>query len=126
MYGFWASNGGTGRRNLLESATAVNDNKWHYVVVVRDAGVSTKFYIDGFINQMQGTNNAGDLSNTDTFGIRKTRLHTTYGTYFNGFLDDVKIYPYARTAAQIKLLSLQRLRIGKRRVRQSWIKFKKQ
>ena len=46
-------NGGTGRRNLLESTTAVNDNKWHYVVVVRDAGVSTKFYIDGVINQMQ-------------------------------------------------------------------------
>ena len=80
------------------STKDVNDNDWHHVSFTKDSSGNIKLYIDGIL----------DGTGTDTAFF--TNTNTVVGNFgsisaispFNGFIDDVKIYPYARTAAQIK------------------------
>lgn len=72
-----------------------NDGNWHHYLVVYTSGSSAKLYVDGvYINQIATTldlttNPIGSVGNWSS------------GTYFAGPIDDVKIYNYARTPAQI-------------------------
>ncbi|MDD4785473.1 MAG: DUF2341 domain-containing protein, partial [Candidatus Shapirobacteria bacterium] len=76
-------------------------NKWTYVTIVR-SGSDLTYYVDG--------NSIGSISGT-TGNLISDATNTTIGreTYaggyfaFNGWIDEPKIYPYARTADQIKL-----------------------
>jgi len=75
-------------------------NKWTHVAVTR-SGAQYTFYVDGkSIGGWSGSSSAlvSDATNT-TIG-----RETYAGGYFafNGWIDEPKIYPYARTAAEIK------------------------
>lgn len=78
------------------STTQVNDGKWHHVTAVKDS--SYKYvYIDGVLKDYSAcsaniSSNNGDL----TFGGR-----TGGSNYFDGTIDEVKIYDYTLTPAQI-------------------------
>ena len=77
----------------LSSQDLVNDSIWHYLAGTYD-GSDLKIYVDG---NLQGTNTApeGDLDiNSGDLEIGSD--------FSSAFLDEVKIYPYARTADQIK------------------------
>ena len=72
------------------------DNAWHHIVGIRD-GSTDRLYVDG-VQLVSGAN--GALSNTgDNWWIGGAN-NSNY--YFTGLIDEVKIYPYARTAAQVK------------------------
>jgi hypothetical protein len=76
--------------------------EWHlysYVFSVSGANVTVTMYVDG--KQVANTTYATGYSST--YGTAPVIGSFTSGSlFFNGFIDDVKIYPYARTAAQIK------------------------
>jgi len=105
---FWlALESGTGQLSLRFSIagtsatylanTALNDNKWHYVTATYDNSY-VKLYVDGKLN-MTPVSQTG-IPNT---GAVNSYIGDQNGTrFFNGLIDDVKIYPYARTADQIK------------------------
>ncbi len=84
----------TGAGNIL------NDSKWHFVSCVR-SGTSVIAYIDG---SQVGTGSNSSLGTINTTGASKSigAISTNHTQLFNGFIDEPKIYPYARTAAQIK------------------------
>ena len=71
-------------------------NGWHYVVA-RRSGHATWFYTDGVLGS-QETSAGDNLSSTADLFIGKSA-----GTarYFDGSVDDVRIYNYARTPKQI-------------------------
>ncbi|MCG2692087.1 hypothetical protein L6272_04660 [Microgenomates group bacterium] len=74
-------------------------NSWSHISVTYNSLGNYCFYING--------NNAGSGTNLQTFIFpTNTWIGLRYSSgaqeAFNGFIDDVKIYPYARTAAQIK------------------------
>jgi len=73
------------------------DNNWHHIGITRnDSGNQVKLYIDGVLDKT-----FGDITYTDTGSfIIGGRDITARG--FTGFIDEVKIYPYAQTVAQIK------------------------
>jgi len=76
----------------------VNDGVWHQVVFLYD-GSSVKIYVDGVLDKSTPvtgtmTTNAHILA----IGCRGSALDT----WFNGQIDDVRIYNYARTAEQIR------------------------
>ncbi len=82
------------------STTDLNDNGWHYVAGTYD-GSDMKIYVDGNL----------ETTNTDFSGALPVMAgvlriggdyQATPANFFNGFIDEVKIYPYARTADQIR------------------------
>jgi len=71
--------------------TALTENQWHHVNVVSNSGNAT-FYIDG----------KADGTATGALGYTTSRMgDDTYSENFKGLIDQVKIYNYARTAAQV-------------------------
>lgn len=82
----------------LISNTSLNKNQWYFITVTQSGGTPT-LYINGVLDK---TGSAGTFTpGTSPLYIGRGSVEsTTY--YFNGYLDDIKIYNYARTAAQIK------------------------
>jgi len=85
----------------------VNDGKWHQVVGVYD-GVRVGLYIDGVLDV---SNQAHGQMNTNTWNvwIGANEEHLAIPTVrscrsFDGLIDDVRIYDYALTEAEIKAL----------------------
>jgi len=77
------------------SNTVVNDNKWHHILCKLDTN-TTYIYIDGkYDNSMVVTTGSINSGVSLQFG---------YGLgYFNGLIDDVRIYNYARSAEEIRV-----------------------
>jgi len=82
----------------LPSNTAVNDGAWHHVAVTR-AGNNMQIYIDGNLdNSGSATNVTVPVGNVPlTFGSLQTYLN-----YFNGQLDEIKIFNVVRTEPEIE------------------------
>lgn len=85
-------------------SNAIAPNTWNYVAFTYDknAGGTTeaKIYVNG---QLKGT---GDYStaittNNEPVNIGRRSFGNPSGTYFPGLIDQVRIYNYARTPAQI-------------------------
>ena len=77
------------------------DSNWHHVAVSADRDGNAVFYIDG---KSSGTSNisasAGDISNAYKLGIGSSG--TGGGDYFNGLIDEVRIYETALTLGEIQ------------------------
>jgi hypothetical protein len=86
----------------------VVDNQWHYVVGTYDGSSSSygmKLYVDGIdrTNYPVGAGSIpGSTSTTANFEIGERASASSHLTAL-GFIDEVKIYNYVRTAAQVKL-----------------------
>ncbi|MEN9328307.1 MAG: hypothetical protein RI947_1115 [Candidatus Parcubacteria bacterium] len=83
---------------LINSANILNTGVWHYACAVQSSTSSRSLYIDGVL---QGT----DTTSTATMTMNKSAvgaiLTSSAQQYYNGKVDDVKIYNYARTSKQI-------------------------
>jgi len=91
----------TSNRNLLF------DNNWHHIVSVYDS-VSTKIYLDNALLSLScnyGTNNGqyGNVPNA-TIAVLGTRYASGYGAFFNGSLDDVRIYNRVLSSTEVSAL----------------------
>lgn len=76
-------------------ANTVPNNQWSHVTVSWDA-VGTKLYVNGILkNTVNATGTGVSNQNNLIIGAESS------GRQFNGFIDDVRIYNYARTSAQI-------------------------
>lgn len=86
----------SGNNALFATGSVVDDNKWHYLTTVFDRDGNMTNYIDGKYDSATSIASLNGLSvdNTDYFSIAANRA-------LNGYLDDVKIYNYARTPSQI-------------------------
>lgn len=85
-----------GGANFIDSTNKITDKNWHHYTFKYD-GTTIFIYIDGSLN-----NSANKSAVTGSGAINIGRRQTDSNYYFTGFLDDIKIYPYARTATQIK------------------------
>ena len=76
-------------------------NQWYYVCgVYYGIGIYPKMFVNGIdksTNQTSGGGTQNDDSNTEV-----SVGGSEYSNNFNGYIDEVKIYPYARSADQIK------------------------
>ena len=83
--------------NWRLGATSINDGKWHQVFYIFDNGAHY-FGVDG---KWEYQNNAGNGNYTQGSFSTVAVWSNKALRYFNGFIDEVKIYNYARTAAQV-------------------------
>lgn len=87
--------GGSGTR--WNTGVGVSLNQWSYVTFIRDTS-GRYVYINGKL--VANTSSPGTTSNVSNLNIGWARYMGPY--CINGLIDDVKLYPYARTATQIK------------------------
>lgn len=73
-------------------------NQWYYVTMTYDGSI-----IRAYLNGVQGNTRSVTL-NLNNSPLRVGRAFTTQnsGRYFNGTIDDVKVYGYTRSAAQVQ------------------------
>jgi len=74
-------------------------NQWIFTTSVWD-GSTTKIYINGQLENTQ--NRSGDTGNGTKWGIGRNPYNDS--RYFNGQIDDAKVFNYALTAEQVKNL----------------------
>ncbi|OGH33280.1 MAG: hypothetical protein A3A47_01410 [Candidatus Levybacteria bacterium RIFCSPLOWO2_01_FULL_37_20] len=87
-------------------ANSVNDSNWHQITGVR-TGTSILIYLDGKLRQTSTGLTVRNVSNNGKLRIGSNRNDGNENDSnvvfpFKGFVDEPKIYPYARTADQIK------------------------
>jgi TolA-binding protein len=81
----------------VSSITNLNDGKWHHVVGVFD-GSALYLYIDGVLEAAKAAAKSIDISNYDVcIGVNAQAP----GRDWNGLVDDVRIYDYALSQAEI-------------------------
>jgi M6 family metalloprotease-like protein len=89
-----------GNGATLVSTVAINDGTWHHVAVTR-TGNFYILYLDGVMN-FQGGMGQTNLNNTAPFRIGMNACSpTSWSDYFDGEIDDVRVWSVARSAADI-------------------------
>jgi hypothetical protein len=87
---------GNGATYIHVETAPVTDTNWHYVVATYD-GATARIYLDG--KQASQTKSTLQMAaNANPLNIGRAN---SGGSFFNGWLDDVAIYPTALTATQI-------------------------
>jgi hypothetical protein len=98
---------GTGANYIMVShGTNLTEDAWHHVVVVYDGNATTsidcvKIYIDRTLQTLE-TNSTGLIVGT---AVTATNVKIGHGDwYFDGRLDDVRVYEEALTSEEVSLL----------------------
>lgn len=107
--GFTCARGkGSAGSNSIERRGLRNiaDGKWHLFTAVYTlssvgtAGQDIQMYTDGVLDQGPVTNSAASISVADPVNIGRRAV----GTYFNGQMDDVRLYNRALTPQEVQVL----------------------
>jgi hypothetical protein len=84
-------------RYSVTSTTTVTDDKWHYVVGVRDSA-NIRIYIDGNVENSTSIPSSANISNSANLFLG--RGHSSDWD-FNGKIDDVRLYNRALSAGEV-------------------------
>jgi len=96
---FWIyPSSGTGWVNSGPSITRIDDGNWHYIVGVYDNS-NIILYVDG---KQESINNVGSLTLNSNSNIVTIGTLFGYGYYWNGLIDEVRIWSVAKSAFQIR------------------------
>lgn len=102
---FFIRNGaGTVNFNIT-STSAVNTDKWIHVAAINggNGSVGARLYINGIEEASQASYSGNTGTTWDRFGIGAT-IRNAISTYFNGCMDDVRLYNRALTASEVRSL----------------------
>jgi hypothetical protein len=80
-----------------------NDGLWHHVAITTEAGgafTGVKVYLDG---ALAATGGGGNIFNTPSHNDLRVGRDGA-GSYFEGLLDDVRIYDHALSASEVSAL----------------------
>jgi len=86
------------------TSSVVADTSWHHFLITADDNVF-KLYIDGKYEAIDDDSGTGFASDTCTIlGVAKGYYTpaTSYGSYYDGYLDEMKFYNYPLTEQEIK------------------------
>lgn len=93
--------GGTQYDSACTSAIDFDDDKWHYVSGVKTDTTKIELFVDGKLRASDSTIAAtGTLANTNALYVGVDRDGTS--NEWKGFLDEIKVYDFAKSADQIK------------------------
>ena len=89
---------GIGDSYIFTTPSGMSNGNWYFYTVAAD-GSTARVYIDGVEKDNFSYSWTGD--STKTFWVGAINAANTHN--INGSIDDVRIYPYARTADEIRL-----------------------
>ncbi len=85
----------------VDGKTDMNDGKWHHVAGVHD-GTKFYLYVDGKLDNSKEA--LWLINTTNEFPVLIGENAAETGHYWNGLIDDVRIYSYALSEAEVKAL----------------------
>lgn len=85
----------------LNSAAGYADNAWHHVAVTWDINGSATMYVDG-MNVASATHDANSFTGTSVTRLGRPATATRY---YNGLMDDVRLYNVALSASQVQAIA---------------------
>jgi len=87
--------------NSAGSLSAITDNNWHYIAMTRNASTGAiAIYIDGILNDSAtGTTGTATALTINTIGAINGAFNPNND--YIGHIDNIRIYDYVRTPAQI-------------------------
>jgi hypothetical protein len=86
-------------QTICTSGTNYADNNWHHVTQYVQQEIGQRIYIDG-VQETSGTKDKSDFNWAEKFWIGFSSDATS--DYFNGIIDEVRIYNYSLTEDEIK------------------------
>jgi hypothetical protein len=89
--------------NYISTGPGLCDDTWHHVAATGDRDGYLIFYIDGVQAGQIDISGKGNIDSTANLYIGWEERHSTV-TYFNGIIDDVRIYNRALSEEEIKQL----------------------
>ncbi len=91
---------------FIVGSTDIADGEWHHVAsVFSGTDVSDVLhYVDGLVDPASNTSPQPVNTNTSSTRVNLGRRYQTSWSYFNGLLDDVRIYDRALSAADVGAL----------------------
>ncbi|MDD5750130.1 MAG: LamG domain-containing protein [Candidatus Pacebacteria bacterium] len=82
---------------------SVNDSTWHFVTVTADRDGLGSMYVDGVLdNSGSIAARSGSLDGTGNFRIGNKSPSGSGNNPFQGFIDEVKVYPFVLSPAEVK------------------------
>jgi hypothetical protein len=85
-----------------DDGTALDDNKWHYISIVFSRSGNMSRYVDGYIyGTVDSISSVGTGGFNGNFYVGREPANAS-NYFFKGYIDEPKIYDYARSADQIK------------------------
>lgn len=90
-----------GDKDIYSTTNTLRDNKWHHVVSVLESSSATssmKIYVDGVLETTQVISSYNISLSSSNFLIGQRQI----GRYFNGLIDEVRVYSQALTASEIQ------------------------
>jgi len=82
-----------------ESSSNIQTISWQHIVATWKNGEAPKLYVDGVLD----TATWSDIGTaTSLAGLTELRIGSGVNGVWTGFIDEVKIYPYVRTAEEVK------------------------
>jgi hypothetical protein len=97
-----------GENNDLIGATPINDGNWHHVAVTF-TGATLSMYVDGVLDA--ASNKSLNTSGT-VLRIGQRSVGDSYSELFIGTIDEVRIWNFAKTQAQIQASKNQVISLG--------------
>jgi len=88
-----------GRQNGVDGTVDVNDGEWHHVTGVYD-GNESYLYMDGTLDNSEQA--SGFIETNDFALMIGQNVEQPPGRCWNGLIDDVRIYSYALSEAEVK------------------------
>jgi alpha-galactosidase len=94
-----------GTDTTITSITSINDSQWHHVTAVRTkSSGSFSIYVDGVLENTATTAVNVSLNRPTYLRIGGIQTGAT-GSFFNGDLDDVRLYDYVLSQSEISTLA---------------------
>jgi hypothetical protein len=88
---------------VWDTTKTINDGAWHHVVFLR-SGRTFQVYIDGNVAKTGTANNSFTTMTTPKQEIGAYSYFGSYGGFWKGQMDDVRIYNRALSAAEVQSL----------------------
>lgn len=91
-----------GSGNDCDGSIDVLDGNWHYVLLEADRDGNLIGYVDGEVDCTSGSSNDQDLDTDINVQIGRSWDGTSDRRYFDGIIDEVKVWNYGLTPEQVK------------------------
>jgi hypothetical protein len=87
-----------------DTATTVIDNTWHHIAyVLEDSSNTMTIYVDG--NEVSSFASTASIAASDVFSLgQEYDASMAASNFYNGLIDEVRIYDVALTAEEIQAL----------------------
>lgn len=90
--------------SIASSGTTYDDNQWHHLALVKSDVGNTRLYVDGNeVAQEDSDNFSGIGVGKMVLGARMTSTSGNYDKFFNGSIDEIRVWNLAKTIGQIVL-----------------------